>query len=95
DTANQVNPSTTSASSTDSRGLRIQIGSFTMLENAQYALRDAEKIGARGEIIKKDIRGTVYYRVIIGQNLTEDEAQKMLATLADEGISGILYTEEN
>ncbi|MBN1524207.1 MAG: SPOR domain-containing protein [Spirochaetales bacterium] len=73
-------------------GYSIQIGSYTMQENAQFILRDAVKLGFSGDIIETQIRGKTYYRVFIGRNLSEKEAQQTLAKLNDKGFSGFLYS---
>ncbi len=82
------------APTTKTAGLRIQVGSYTVRENADYMVRDLVKLGFQAETVRADIKGKIYYRVFVGQDLSSDEAQTILARLNDAGVGGYLYSVE-
>jgi hypothetical protein len=85
---------TVAASGKKGNGIRVQVGSYAMRENADYMVRDLKKWGFPTETIRTVIKGKTYYRVFVGDGLSADEAQIILARLNDNGIGGYLFTEE-
>lgn len=83
-------PSNTNSAS--SKRYAIQVGSYSVLENASFMVKDLAKLGFKAEIVKVSIKGKLYHRVLVGKDLTEDEAQTMLARLRDKGIDGWLVS---
>ncbi len=75
-------------------GLRLQVGSYTMRENAEYMVRDLTKLGFKAETVSAVIQGKTFFRVFVGNGLSADEAQIILARLNDSGIGGYLFTGE-
>jgi tetratricopeptide (TPR) repeat protein len=73
--------------------LRIQVGSYTMHENAQEMVKDLTRIKIEAEIVEVMINNRKYYRVFVGQSLSFDEAQTLLALLQDHAIGGYIYNE--
>jgi tetratricopeptide (TPR) repeat protein len=75
-------------------GLRIQVGSYAMRENAVYMVRDLDKLGFKAEIVELRLKGRAHFRVFVGENLSAEAAQELLARLNDKGIGGYLFTGE-
>ncbi len=76
-------------------GLSFQVASFKEMENAQKFAQKLLLKGIKAEIRKTEIKGMLWYRVIIrAQN--EEEVQKIKELLKNEGIKEIrLYEEKN
>jgi tetratricopeptide (TPR) repeat protein len=75
--------------------MRVQVGSYTMRENAVYIAKDLEKLKFQAEIVETVIKGKTYFRVFVGKALSADEAQTVLARLQDAGIGGYLFAGDN
>ncbi|HEQ71354.1 MAG TPA: SPOR domain-containing protein [Spirochaetia bacterium] len=80
----------TSATLEEAARYRIQVGSYTMKENADYMVRDLSKLSFTAQIVEAVVNGKTYYRVFVGDALSPDEAQVLLARLQDKGIGGYL-----
>ncbi len=75
-------------------GFSFQVASFKEMENAQKFAQKLLSKGIKAEIQKTEIKGTLWYRVIIrAQN---EEVQKIKELLKNEGIKEIRpYEEKN
>ncbi|MBA7675405.1 hypothetical protein ES703_83638 [subsurface metagenome] len=74
--------------------IRIQTGAFRVVENAQYMVRDLKQRGFKAQTVEKLIRGTKYFRVVIGPVESMEEAQSILIRLKDSGFEGMLLFED-
>lgn len=77
-----------------SQSVLVQTGSFRDRENAQYMVRDLAASGFEAGIVEKQIGGTLYYRVVIGPQMTLEEAQLVLMRLKDASFEGVLLFPE-
>jgi tetratricopeptide (TPR) repeat protein len=62
----------------------IQAGAFTNEVNGKKLKSDFEKSGFNSEILEKNIGGTIFHVVMVGQFVTEDEAISFLQFLNSE-----------
>jgi len=72
----------------------IQVGSYTMRENAEYMVKELIEKGFEARIVNKKISGTLYYRVVVGKPSSEDKAQILMLKLKGEGYEGYLISAE-
>jgi cell division protein FtsN len=72
--------------------LSIQTGSYSVRENAEYALKDLKAAGFSAEIRERTIGDTVYYRVII-PDIGSDDVEKVILELKEKGFEGFRVYE--
>jgi len=86
-------PATTlSEVSTDSavfedQSTRVQTGSFSVRENAEFAMADLVAAGFRVSIEERIVSGTSYYRVLIPE-VASDNLDRVLLELREKGFEG-------
>ena len=61
---------------------------------AKLILRHLQSGGFDAGIVEKKIGGTLYYRVVIGPQMTVEEAQSVLMRLKDASFEGVLLFPE-
>ncbi|MAG13229.1 MAG: hypothetical protein CMN78_01395 [Spirochaetales bacterium] len=70
----------------------IQTGSFTLLENAEYAAKDLLDAGFQAVIKRRMVNGTPYFRVLI-PDIVSNEVDTTILLLKEKGFEGFpLYT---
>ncbi len=74
------------------RPLAVQTGSYSVRENAEYALKDLEAEGFVAEIRERIVGGTVYYRVLI-PDIAPDEVETVILNLKENGFEGFRVYE--
>jgi|SRR5690606_1377822 len=62
----------------------IQAGAFSKLENAQNLKKDFDDSGFKSEIKDKNVGGTVFHVVYVGEFETEDDAKNLLQVINKE-----------
>lgn len=67
----------------------VQIGSYRDHTNAEYRLQDLENAGFTGKILKANIGGSTYYKVVI-PNVLLSRSQEVLTKLKVKGFEGFL-----
>lgn len=67
--------------------VQIQTGSFTVKENAEYAAADLRDAGFTSSIEERVVSDTLYYRVVV-PDVQEDEINRVLIELKEEGFEG-------
>ncbi len=67
----------------------IQIGSFTVIDNAKTMVSTLEKKGFSAVIKEKTVRQTIYYTVVLPK-IPKGKSQEFLIKLKDKGIEGFL-----
>ncbi|RMG71338.1 MAG: septal ring lytic transglycosylase RlpA family protein [Nitrospirae bacterium] len=72
----------------------IQVGSFRMKENAWRLKRALSYTYRNVRIVKKNIKGQVYYRVLVGRFRSLARAESVALRLTDEGYNAILTVYE-
>ena len=72
--------------------LSVQTGSYSVRENAEYALKDLEKEGFAAEIRERTIGERVYYRVLI-VNVASENADGVILALKEKGFEGFRVFE--
>ena len=65
----------------------IQTGSFSIRENAEYAVKDLKESGFTAVISQRVVNNTLYYRVLIPEILYGD-VDKMVLILKEKGFEG-------
>lgn len=70
----------------------IQIGSYHDRKNATYRLNDLENAGFSGSILKADVGGETYYRVVV-PGVPLGRSQHVLVKLKEKGFEGFLLYE--
>jgi len=69
------------------RTVMIQTGSFLDRENAEYHVKDLGDAGFSAEIIRNEMSGKLYHRVVI-PDVPLEEVQNYLIRLKDKGYEG-------
>ena len=67
--------------------LSVQTGSFSVRENAEYAIQDLLTAGFSATISEKVVNEKQYFRVII-QNINSKDLQDLLTKLKESGFEG-------
>jgi rare lipoprotein A len=61
----------------------LQLGSFTSEENARHVRRKARELGlSRSRVSEAELRGTSYYRVLVGRFASRSEAESARARVS-------------
>ena len=72
-------------------GVLIQTGSFTVEENAQYMVRDLQRAGYSARVLKRELGGKSFFRVVVApEGGTDAAAQALLLKLKNAGFEGFL-----
>ncbi len=72
----------------------VQVGSFRQRENAWRLKRALSYSYRHVQVIKKRIRGVVFYRVLVGRFNSLSEAERVALRLTKEGYNAILTRYE-
>lgn len=72
--------------------LSIQTGSYSVRDNAEYALKDLEKEGFTAEIKERKVGDSVYYRVLI-VDVNSENVDKVILELKEKGFEGFRVYE--
>lgn len=99
--ANTDSGSTASSSPTASAGpsgpaggtIDIQIGSYRDQTNAEYRLQDLKQAGFTGSILKAEVNGKTYYKVVVPK-VPVDRSQDVLISLKEKGFEGFLLYDK-
>ncbi len=76
----------------DERKMTIQTGSYSMRENAEYALQDLKAAGFSPEIREKVVGDKRYFRVIL-PDIAYDSVDEKIDELNERGFEGISVEE--
>ena len=87
DPAEETTATTPPADSQRIARLSIQTGSYSVRENAEYALKDLAAEGFTAEIKERTVGDTVYYRVLI-PDVGTGEVEALILELKDKGFEG-------
>ncbi len=71
----------------------VQAGSFRDQENARYLVSDLKARGFEARVVEKPLGETLYYRVVVGQEQSPQDAQALMLRLKDAGYEGFLLLE--
>jgi cell division septation protein DedD len=77
----------------DTRQALVQAGSFREADNAQYLVRDLNAHGFEARVMEKTIGEALYFRVVVGQAQSPEQAQALILRLKDAGYEGVLLLE--
>ncbi|MBN1686143.1 MAG: SPOR domain-containing protein [Spirochaetales bacterium] len=72
--------------------LSVQTGSYSIRENAEYALKDLQAEGFSAEIRERAVGETVYHRVLI-PDIEADEVERVILELKEKGFEGFRVYE--
>jgi tetratricopeptide (TPR) repeat protein len=72
--------------------LLVQTGSYSVRENAEYALKDLEEEGFTAEIRERTVGDSVYYRVLIA-DVGSDQIDGVILELKEKGFEGFRVYE--
>ncbi len=78
----------------EKRAVLIQTGSFAVEENAQYMVRDLQRLGYPARILQRDLEGRRYYRVVVDPPAAAEGTQQLLLALKNAGFEGFLLFPE-
>ena len=71
----------------------IQMGSFSVLDNAQHMVAELEQAGFQARIREADVRGGLFYRVVLSEAVAEEHVQRTLIQLKEKGFEGFRLSE--
>jgi len=66
----------------------VQTGSFTMKENAESMLAELLRLGFPAQVREVEIRGKVYYRVLVGELTGREQIRETITRLKENGFEG-------
>ena len=71
----------------------VQVGSFRDPENARYLVRDLASRAIEARVVEAKVGENRYYRVLVGPELSPEQAQAGLLRLKDAGFEGVLLLQ--
>ncbi len=76
------------------KAYRVQLGAYSIRNNADKLLKDLEQKGFKGFIKSEVVNNKNLYRVQLGYYLVRENADKMLQDLRNKGFNGFIAVEE-
>ena len=72
----------------EQRPVMVQTGSFTVKENAEFMLAELVRLDFPAQVKEVEIRGKVYYRVLVGELTGREQIRETITRLKENGFEG-------
>lgn len=92
ETSSETQTAVISETLEESTAVSVQTGSYSVRENAEYALKDLEDEGFAAEIKERTIGEKIYYRVLLTGVLPET-VERVILELKEKGFEGFRVYE--